>query len=741
MITEIHGDAHDTYGREIFASRSKRQSELERLESVRSDRLATQEATSNAPAESGVSIIVATYDGQGRLPRLLDSLSKQTLPAREFEVIVVENGGQNGVKGVIESYADENSDLNLRYFYQAEPSAGSARNLGLRLATRANVTFVDDDDYLGAEYLEKALSLVNEADVVVSPIINVTAEGDLDSINSLNNRIHALHRKGPQPLVDLPWLLGFNACKLVPKKLVEDLAYRNDLASGEDLVFWSQLLKCEKVRAVAVSPEENAAYYRVMRNDSISRRDPTFEFAVQERLDVISALNDMDLRLDSPQGESLQAMARAQAGFIARYVEANPTDEERALQEIQARPLKFFPWSVLNKGKARDLAFVYCFAPFSDTSAVVAAKAIAERKKIVDIIADDMSSVRRRDSAVSALADRWIDKRTLIDAKPSFAGWEPISEFARKAVSVAERDHALKGPYESLYSRALWVGSHVAGALFKLRHWNVSWTAEFSDPLRRDAKGSERPGAPGSDATWQKLLDGIRSRGFGGFEPRTLFDMVEVATFVLADELIFTNANQMEYMLQLTEDARLRNLVRSKATIRQHPEPPAKAYELAPTSYLVPKGVTNIAYFGSFYPNRGIGDVLVGLANSRRHVRDQIRLHVFSNKSADVELAAAQLGVGPLVYSNGYLSYMEFLNATKKFDILLVNDVERDENLPINPFLPSKLSDYKGSGRKVWGLVDDGSPLSEEKLAFRTPVGNSAAVIKTLEKIVAERQS
>lgn len=735
MKTRIEEQKLDEFGRKMLADPFLRRKESDQLRT----RIAQYEHDANRRAEfipdSGISVIVATHRGEDRIEAMLESLSRQTLQHDRFEVIIVENGESRGVAENLERYRGLWPSLAVRYFYLKTASAGAARNLGVDLARYSRTTFLDDDDQIGREFLREALSLSTGTNVVISPIVNVNPEGQWVADNPLNVRVANLHRAGSTRIVDASWALGFNACKLVPTWMIRDLRFDEDLKSGEDLVFWAQLVKRPSTELVAVRPDPDSAYFRVLREESISRRPSTFEFAVSERLDCISALEKIKVAESTDASRCLKQLAQSQAGFIGRYIDANPNERDRVIESIQDRTLRAFPWSVLNSGTARDLAFVYCFAPFSDTSAVVAAKAIAERERIVDVISNDMSTVRRLDTAVSALADRWIDKRTMVDSRPSFAGWEQIADFAEKAVAIADRDHALKGPYETVYSRALWIGSHVAASLFKLRHWNVKWTAEFSDPLRRDAEGNARIGEVGSGEAWSKLLEGVRSRGYVTYVPNTVFDLVEVATFVLADELIFTNRNQLAYMLSLTEDVKLRDVVRDKAIIREHPKPGPRAYEIVQTDYIAPPEMVNIAYFGSFYPNRGIGDVLVALSNMKDSVRRKIRLHIFSNKSDDVRAETLRLGVGPLVYTQGYLSYMEFLNATRAFDVLLVNDVERSENLRLNPFLPSKYSDYVGSGSDIWALVDEGSPLASKNVAFQSPVGNSAAIMDTLESI------
>lgn len=726
------------FGRNILLNPGLRRSIIEENLRELQEEAENRFGTFDRTLESGVSVIMATYDGADRIGVALQSLAQQSLDARRFEILCVVNGKDAGTSDVIRQYQKKYPNIQLRQFWLEEGSAGGARNLGLDLARYSRVTFVDDDDEVESNFLLNALKVSTGTNIVLSPILNVSAEGLVDAENALNQRILKL-RGTTVPLHEVPWALGFNACKLFPREYARKARYHRDLPSGEDLVYFAELLQYSELKVTVPGDLEDAAYVRHMRDDSVSRKTLTFDFSVNQRLACIRALEEIKVRETSKQFLALDQLKRAQAGFIGRYLKENPDEQGAVYEAIDHSGVRNFPWSMVHTETARDLAFVYCFAPFSDTSAVVAAKALAERGRITDVITNDMSKVRHRDSAVSALADRWVADREIINSSPSFAGWEPISDFAQKALTVAEKKHAFNGGYKNIYSRALWVGSHVAAALFKKKHWDVQWTAEFSDPLRRGAAGEVRPGPIVENDISTSLRGAISSRGFGHLTVETLFDLVELVTLVTADEIIFTNQNQMDYMLSLYDDEKLTELVKQKATVRHHPVPPERAYGLVPTTYKVPADKINIAYFGSFYSNRGIGDILLALMNASPEIRNNVRLHIFSNKPAEVTENVRTMGVGPMVYSNPYLSYMEFLTATQLFDVLLVNDVQRDANLPINPFLPSKYSDYLGSGKAIFALVDEGSPLSRTDVEYKASVGNVPEVLKVLQRIVSEK--
>lgn len=731
MTSETPIMVDNDYGALMLLDRDARRAEMNGLK----DKLSGFQP-SLAPGEflPGVSVIIASHQGEHLLPACLDSLMSQTLEPGLFEIIVVVNGVKDGSLELLNSYKSRHPDHTLRIFYQNTASAGAARNLGLGVAARSFTTFVDDDDYVGPEFLERMLAVAGPETVGVAPIINVEPDGIQVERNALNGHITA--KAGPAfKLATVPPLLGFNACKLFPTAALAHARYSGELRSGEDIAFMAGIAVSTDLNAQLGTVNATGAYYRVLREQSISRQDLTFDFAVSQRLDVMAELEQHRHWDQSSNDKLLLGLMRSQAGFIGRYLDEHPDQIEKIQAAVDASDVRDFPWQQINKGKARDLVVSYCFAPYSDTSAVVAAKAIVERGNIVDVISNVMDGVRRRDPSLVTIAGRYIDNTTAIDSSPSFAGWKPISEFVLKGSAAANRQDEKIGGYRTLYSRVLWAGSHFLAARFKLGHPEVVWTAEFSDPVSADAEGKPRKGDLIRDELFDEYARGVKAAGFPVLETDSIFEWCEYVTYILADEIIFTNHNQRDYMVSRIANKKLRGRVLDKATVRFHPVPPQRSYSVVPSNYELSANVLNIGYFGAFYDNRGLDDVLTALANSSMEVRRQVRLHVFTNRVAEFGAKVKSMGLAGNVLFQGYLPYLEFLNVSTSFDVLVVNDVVRGGELPINPFLPSKYSDYVGAGSKIWGLVDEGSPLSERDIAYKSAVGNGVAALKSIREI------
>ncbi|WP_213450436.1 glycosyltransferase [Rhizomonospora bruguierae] len=88
------------------------------------------------------SVIIPTYNRRELLGHTLDSLTRQTLPRAEFEVIVVDDGSGDATGEMVRGFQDR---LRLRYFYQPDEGwrVAHARNIGIRNAAAGICVFID----------------------------------------------------------------------------------------------------------------------------------------------------------------------------------------------------------------------------------------------------------------------------------------------------------------------------------------------------------------------------------------------------------------------------------------------------------------------------------------------------------------------------------------------------------------------------------------------------------------------
>ena len=96
------------------------------------------------------SVVVPTFNRPAELARCIRALSQSTLDRKRFEVIVVNDGGENP-ETALEGFGES---LNLRVLSQPNRGPGAARNYGAGSAHGRLIAFTDDDCLPADDWLE-----------------------------------------------------------------------------------------------------------------------------------------------------------------------------------------------------------------------------------------------------------------------------------------------------------------------------------------------------------------------------------------------------------------------------------------------------------------------------------------------------------------------------------------------------------------------------------------------------------
>lgn len=101
-----------------------------------------------------VSVIIPFYNNVTWLEEAVDSVYAQTYD--NYEIIVVNDGSKENTDEFIKKYPQ------IRYFYQNNNGAGSARNKGLSVAEGKYIAFLDSDDLWLPEKLDRQVSYMEK---------------------------------------------------------------------------------------------------------------------------------------------------------------------------------------------------------------------------------------------------------------------------------------------------------------------------------------------------------------------------------------------------------------------------------------------------------------------------------------------------------------------------------------------------------------------------------------------------
>lgn len=114
--------------------------------------------------EELISVIIPVFRVEAYLRRCMDSVLAQTY--EKMEIILVDDGSDDGCPAICDEYAGK--DSRVKVIHQKNAGLSGARNTGIDQAKGDYLAFVDSDDYLSPEFLERLYRACLETDSDIS---------------------------------------------------------------------------------------------------------------------------------------------------------------------------------------------------------------------------------------------------------------------------------------------------------------------------------------------------------------------------------------------------------------------------------------------------------------------------------------------------------------------------------------------------------------------------------------------
>jgi glycosyltransferase involved in cell wall biosynthesis len=112
-------------------------------------------------SEPLVTVVIATYNRAGLVPRAIESVRQQTY--RNIEILVIDDGSPDDTGLIVQSIPDPR----IRYIrHEANKGLPAGRNTGIRAAKGEYIAFLDDDDQWREDKLERQLKAIAGYDSV-----------------------------------------------------------------------------------------------------------------------------------------------------------------------------------------------------------------------------------------------------------------------------------------------------------------------------------------------------------------------------------------------------------------------------------------------------------------------------------------------------------------------------------------------------------------------------------------------
>ncbi len=106
------------------------------------------------------------YNVEAYVDRCIRSLEGQDIPQDEYEIICINDGSPDNCRGVVEKLQKEYSNIIL--INQDNQGVSMARNAGIDIAVGKYLLFIDPDDYIISDALEKALRFADSNNAQVA---------------------------------------------------------------------------------------------------------------------------------------------------------------------------------------------------------------------------------------------------------------------------------------------------------------------------------------------------------------------------------------------------------------------------------------------------------------------------------------------------------------------------------------------------------------------------------------------
>lgn len=216
-----------------------------------------------------ISIIIPIYNSEKYINECIDSLINQTY--KNIEIILIDDGSTDSSYAICEAY--QKKDNRIKLFKKDNGGQGSARNLGLQIATGDYIMFVDSDDALELNTILENYNILKpnpNIDFLQFPIYRNYYAKDAfldkgkESIYSKDNDFKKL-------MLDESIITWIVCDKIFKKELLKDHLFPEDMIY-EDNYFMIDL--CDKLNCIYIS--EKGIYYYYKRQNSTTTSKVSF---------------------------------------------------------------------------------------------------------------------------------------------------------------------------------------------------------------------------------------------------------------------------------------------------------------------------------------------------------------------------------------------------------------------------------------------------------------------------------
>lgn len=270
-----------------------------------------------------ISLIIPLYNAEKYLVPCLESVARQSF--RDFEVLCINDGSQDGTEAIVKGFAEK--DSRFRLINQENAGCSAARNHGIAVAEAPYIAFLDQDDMLHPQAFEALYYMVTRFNADVAAFRNKTVSDDFVMGETENYNLEELeYRFSTTPFEDFfagrkngrgGSVLVWN--RLYNKAAVKGLEFPVNVQPAEDTTYTLKVLF--QIKSM-VSTDAEFLFYRDS-STSVMNQGKTDKYVRAHAL-AAQVIYEYFIKSGLAEGRRCELINRYLARFIFKSLVSQP---------------------------------------------------------------------------------------------------------------------------------------------------------------------------------------------------------------------------------------------------------------------------------------------------------------------------------------------------------------------------------------------------------------------------------